>query len=93
VKVNSSEYLLLAAVVEAAVRTHTLPNLLLFRCCTCFLLVLLRLLLIDLALILDGKFISLYGYIEEIKLFSHDLSSSIYLFCCCATIVIQEYCH
>jgi len=30
-----SEYLLLAAVVEVAVRTVTLTNLLLFRWCTC----------------------------------------------------------
>jgi len=52
---------LLAAVVEVAVRIVTLPNLLLFRWCTC-LLVLFRLLLIALALIDDGKFISVYGY-------------------------------
>ena len=32
-KVSSSEYLLLARVVEVAVRTVTLPNLLLFRWC------------------------------------------------------------
>jgi len=63
VKVSSSEYLLLAAVVELAVRTVTLPNLLLllFRWCTC-LLVLFRMLLTALALIEDGKFISVYGY-------------------------------
>jgi len=52
---------LLAAVVEAAVRTVTLPKLLLFRWCTCLLL-LFRLLLIALALIEDGKFMSVYGY-------------------------------
>jgi len=45
VKVSSSKYLLLAAVVEVAVRTVTLPNLLLFRWCT-YLLVLSRYLLI-----------------------------------------------
>jgi len=50
VKVSTSEYLLLVAVVEVAVRTVTLPDLLLFRWCTC-LLVLFRLLLIALALI------------------------------------------
>jgi len=55
VKVSSSEYLLLpfAAVVEIAVRTITLPNLVLFRSvrwCTC-LLVLFKLLLMALALI------------------------------------------
>jgi len=61
VKVSSSNYLLLAAVVEVAVRTITLPNFLLFRWCTC-LLVLFRLFLIALALIEDGKFISVYGY-------------------------------
>jgi len=44
VKVSSSEYLLLAAVVEVAVRAVTLPNLLFFRWCKC-LLVLFRLLL------------------------------------------------
>jgi len=60
-KVSSSEYLLLAAVAEVAVRTVTLPNLLLFWWCTC-LLVLFRLLLIALALIEDSKFISVYGY-------------------------------
>jgi len=59
--VSSSAYLLLAAVVEVAVRTVTLPNLLLFRWCTC-LLVLFRLFLIALGLIEDGKFISVYGY-------------------------------
>ena len=58
-KVSSSEYLvlLLATVVDAAVRTVTLPNLLLFRWGTC-LLVLFRLLLIALVRIEDGKFIS-----------------------------------
>jgi len=61
VKVSSLEYLLLAAVAEVAVRTVTLPNLLLFRWCTC-LLVLFRLLLIALALTEDDKFISVYGY-------------------------------
>jgi len=61
VKVCSSEYLLLAAVVKVMVRTVTLPNLLLFRWCTC-LLVLFRLLLIALALIEDGKFTSINGY-------------------------------
>jgi len=43
-KVSSSEYLLLAAVVEVAVRTVTFPNVLFFRWCTC-LWVLFRLLL------------------------------------------------
>jgi len=60
-KVSSSEYLLLAAVVvEVAVRNFSvmLPNILLFRCCTC----LLRLLLIALALIESDKFITVYGY-------------------------------
>jgi len=61
VKVSSSEYLLLAAAVEVAVRTVALPNLLLLRWCTC-LLVLFRLLLIALALIEDDKFISVNGY-------------------------------
>ena len=42
-------------------RTVTLPNLLLFRWCTC-LLVLFRFLLIPLALIEDSKYISVYGY-------------------------------
>jgi len=42
--VSSSECLLLAAVVEVAVRTVTSPNLLLFRWFTC-LLVLFRLLI------------------------------------------------
>jgi len=37
VKVISLEYLLLAAVVEVAVRTVTLPNFLLLRWCTCLL--------------------------------------------------------
>jgi len=60
VKVRSS-YLLFAAVVEVAVRTVTLPNLLLFRLCTC-LLVLFRLLLIVLALTEDGKFTSVHSY-------------------------------
>ena len=60
-KVSSSEYLLLAAVVEVAVRTVALPNLLLFRWCTC-LLVLFKLLLIALALAEDGRFISGNGY-------------------------------
>jgi len=58
VKVSSSEYLLLAAIAEVAVRIVPLPNLQLSWCCTC-LLVLFRLLLIALALIEDGKFISL----------------------------------
>ena len=73
-KVSSSEYLLLAAVVEVAiaVRTITLPNLLLFRWCTC-LLVVFRLLLIALALIEDGIFISVYGYTWK-------LSSSLTIF-------------
>jgi len=80
VKVSSSEYLLLpfAAVVEIAVRTITLPNLLLFRSvrwCTC-LLVLFKLLLMALALIEDYKFICLWLH-NEIKLFSYDLSSHI----------------
>jgi len=43
------------------VRTVMLRNLLLFRWCTC-LLVLFRLLLIAFALLEDGKFISVYGY-------------------------------
>jgi len=34
---SSSEYLLLAAIVEVAVGTVMLPNLLLFRWCTCLL--------------------------------------------------------
>jgi len=50
VKVSSSEYLLLAAVAEVAVRTVTLPDLLFIRWCTC-LLFLFRLLLIASALI------------------------------------------
>jgi len=54
------QYLLLAAVVSVAVGTVTLPNLLLFRWWTCF-LVLFRF-LIALALIEDDKFISVYGY-------------------------------
>jgi len=66
VKVSSSNYLLLAAVVEVAVRTITLPNFLLFRCCTC-LLVLFRLFLIALALFEDGKFISVYGYTRKLS--------------------------
>jgi len=57
---------LLAAIVEVAVRTLTLPNLLWFRWCTC-LLVLFRLLLIALALIQDGKFKSVYGYIWKLS--------------------------
>jgi len=61
VKVSSSEYLLLAAAVEVAVRNVALPNLLLFRWCTC-LLALFRLLLITLALIEDDKFFSVNGY-------------------------------
>jgi len=60
-RLSSSECLLLAAGVEVTVRSVTLPNSLLFRRCTC-LLVLFRLLLIDLALVDDGKFISVYGY-------------------------------
>ena len=36
-KVRSSEYLLLAAVAEVAVRTVKLSNLVLFRWCTCLL--------------------------------------------------------
>jgi len=61
-RVSSSEYLvlLLATVVDAAVRTVTLPNLLLFRWGTC-LLVLFRLLLITLVRIEDGKFISVWS--------------------------------
>jgi len=59
--VSSSECLLLAAVVKVAVRTVTLPNLLLFRWWTC-LVVLFRLLLIALALIDDGRFVTVYGY-------------------------------
>ena len=62
-------------------RTVTLPNLLLFRWCTC-LLVLFRL-LIALALIDDGKVSSLWLYME-IKLFSYDLSS-----CTCFAVELQ----
>ena len=54
------------------VRTVTLPNLLLFRWCTC-LLVLFRLLLIALALIDDDKFMSVYGY--TLFYYYYDLSS------------------
>jgi len=78
-KASSSEYLLLAVVVEVVVRTITLPNLLLFRWCTC-LLVLFRLLLIALALIDDGQFMSVYGC----TLFYYDLSS-----CTCFTVELQ----
>jgi len=53
--------MLLVAVVEVAVRTVTLPNLLLFRWCTC-LLVLFMVWLIALTLTEDGKLISVYGY-------------------------------
>ena len=60
-KARSSEYLLFAVVVEVAVRTVTLPILLLFRWCTC-LLVWFRLLLITLALTEGGKFTSVYGH-------------------------------
>jgi len=42
VKASSSEYLLLGAVVEVAVKTVTLPNLLFFRWCSMCLLVLFR---------------------------------------------------
>jgi len=52
---------LFVAFAEVSVRTVRLLNLLLFRWCTC-LLVLFRLWLIALALIEDGKFISVYGY-------------------------------
>jgi len=45
----------------AVVRTVALPNLLLFRWCTC-LLVLFRLLLIVLALVEGGKCTLVYGY-------------------------------
>ena len=65
-KVSSSEYLLHAATVEVAVRTVTLPNLLLFRWFAC-LLVLLRLLLIALALTKDDKFTSVYDYTCELS--------------------------
>jgi len=61
---SSSEYLglvLLVAVAKVAVRTVTLANILLLRWCTCS-LVLFRFLLIALALIDDGKFISVYGH-------------------------------
>jgi len=71
VKVSSSDYLLLVAVVEVAVRTVTLPNLLLFRWCT-FLLVLFRLLLHK-HLSKGNKFISVYGYTWK-------LSSSLTIF-------------
>jgi len=49
------------AFAEVAVSTVTLPYLLSFRWCTC-LSILFRLWLIALALIEDGKFISVYGY-------------------------------
>jgi len=55
------------------VRTVALPNLLLFRWYTS-LLVLFRLLLIALALIDDGKFISVYGYtwkLSSLTIFHH----------------------
>ena len=90
VKVRSSEYLLLAAVADEAVRSLMFPNLLLFWWCTCF-LVLFRLLLIALALIEDCKFISVYSYTWQLScslaIFHHAL------FCCCATILIEEHCH
>jgi len=68
VKVNSSEYLgsvLLAAVAEVAVRIFTLPNLLVFRWCTCLLL-LFRLLLIALVLtvlrmVILSQFVATHG--------------------------------
>ena len=59
-KLSSSEYLLLAAVVEVPMRIVTLPKLLLFRWCTC-LLILFRVFSIALALVEDGKYISVYG--------------------------------
>jgi len=57
---------LIAATAEVAVRTVTLPKLQLFWWCTC-LLVLFRLLLIALALIEDGKLISIYGHTSKIS--------------------------
>ena len=65
-KVSSSENWLLAAAVEVAVRTVALPNLLLFRWCSYF-LVLFRLLLIASALIEDDKFISVNGYTSKLS--------------------------
>jgi len=57
---------LFVAFAELAVSTVTLPNLLSFRWCTC-LPVLFRLWLIALALIEDGKVISVYGYTRKLS--------------------------
>jgi len=84
VKVSSSEYLLLAAVVEVTVRTVTLPNLLLFRWGTCLLV--LFTLLIALAHIKDGKFILVYGYTWK-------LSCSLTIFYCVLVLLLSYKCH
>jgi len=68
------------------------PNLLVFRWCTC-LFVLFRLLLITLALIEDDKFISIYGNTWKFSCSLTVFHHGGHLFCCCATIVIGEYCH
>ena len=65
-KVIPSEYLLLAAVVEVAVRAVTSPDLMLIRWRT-RLLVSFRLWVITLALTEYGKFISVYDYTQKLS--------------------------
>ena len=81
---SSSEYLLLAAVIEVTVRTVTLPNLLLFWWGTCLLVLFTS--LIALARTEDGKFISVCGYTWK-------LSCSLSIFYCVLVFLLNYKCH